>query len=122
MGTTKTTNTDKKTELFLKAFEAKAGNISQACKSANVNRSFYYTNYKENADFKEAVDDITEGLVDFAESCLLQEMRDRNITAIIFYLKTKGKKRGYVERQEIEHEMNEPLRIVVKSDWKPNDE
>ena len=36
-----------------------------------------------------------------AESQLHKQILDNSVPATIFYLKTKGKKRGYIERQEI---------------------
>ena len=38
---TKRTTSDKK-ELFLKALQSNLGNITQACKSANIGRQTYY--------------------------------------------------------------------------------
>ena len=42
--------------------------------------------------------------LDFAESKLYELVDDKHPTAIIFLLKTKGKDRGYVERQEFDIE------------------
>jgi hypothetical protein len=39
--------------------------------------------------------------LDTAESALFNQIKEGNVTSIIFYLKTKGRRRGYVERQEI---------------------
>ena len=36
------------------------------------------------------------------ESKLLSSINEGNVAAIIFYLKTKGKKRGYVEQHDID--------------------
>ena len=44
--------------------------------------------------------EVTELNLDLAESQLLKGIRDGDKTYVIFYLKTKGKDRGYVERQE----------------------
>ena len=50
---------------------------------------------------KAVADEERETLIDFAENQLFKQVQDGNITAIIFTLKTIGKSRGYVERQEV---------------------
>jgi len=49
---------------------------------------------------KQALDEVTEENLDLAEGALLKGITDGNMTAVIYYLKTKGKHRGYVERFE----------------------
>jgi hypothetical protein len=51
----------------------------------------------------QAYNNECELLLDLAESKLAENIKDNDNTAIIFYLKTKGKKRGYIERNEVEH-------------------
>ena len=77
------------------------GSISQACNKVGISRRTYYNWIGQDDKFSEAVEEVQESLVDFSESKLLMAINNNNITAIIFHLKTKGKSRGYVERQEI---------------------
>lgn len=56
-----------------------------------------YDNPKIDAAFIEA----EEMTADVAENRLLDAIRSGNMKAVMFYLKTKAKKRGYVERQEM---------------------
>lgn len=46
-------------------------------------------------------EDIAQQTLDLAETKLVQAIGDGNMTAIIFYLKTKGRQRGYIERREL---------------------
>jgi hypothetical protein len=91
-----------KKESILKALEKSLGIVTVACKNANIPRSTFYKWLNEDEEFAKQVQDIENIALDFAESHLHKQIRDHNSTAAtIFYLKTKGKHRGYIERQEI---------------------
>lgn len=85
---------------ILQALEKTLGVVTTACKNVGVSRETYYKYLREDDSFREKVEDIENIALDFAESKLHGQINGDNITAIIFYLKTKGKKRGYIERTE----------------------
>ena len=92
---------------ILTALEKYNGIVTNACGSIGLPRSTYYKWLSEDSDFKEAVNEIQEVAIDFVEGKLMQKISGDDIlgvppsdTAIIFYLKTKGKHRGYIERIE----------------------
>ena len=90
-----------KKESLLKALEQSLGVVTVACKKADIPRSTYYKWLKEDEAFAIEVRDIENVALDFAESQLHKQISANSTAATIFYLKTKGKKRGYIERQEI---------------------
>ena len=90
-----------KKESILKALEQSLGVVTVACKKADVPRSTFYKWINEDEAFAIAVNDIENIALDFAESQLHSQIGNGNTSATIFYLKTKGKNRGYIERQEI---------------------
>lgn len=57
-------------------------------------------------------EDIDESVLDLAEKYLRDLMTGGNLGAICFFLKCKGKKRGYIERQEFTGADGEPLAPV----------
>jgi hypothetical protein len=75
--------------------------VTVACKKADIPRSTFYKWINEDEAFAIAVNDIENIALDFAESQLHSQIGNGNTSATIFYLKTKGKNRGYIERQEI---------------------
>lgn len=96
------TKTDILKRNLLEALEKSLGVVTTACKIVDCNRSTFYKYYNNDQDFKSSVDELQNLTLDFAESQLHQQIKDGNTTATIFYLKTKGKKRGYIERKEVE--------------------
>tara|TARA_R100000231_G_scaffold59169_1_gene48654 strand:+ start:3856 stop:4206 length:351 start_codon:yes stop_codon:yes gene_type:complete len=97
-------STQEHKKAMLKSLEKNLGVVTSACKSVGISRQTHYNWLKDDAKYKAAVDELENVALDYAESKLHNQITKENPTAIIFYLKTKGKKRGYIERQEISHE------------------
>ena len=93
--------------------EQSLGVVTQACKIVGVSRTTFYDYYKSDEDFKEAIDELQNVALDFAESQLHKQIREGSTSATIFYLKTKGKNRGYIERQEIQHDTDTGFNIKI---------
>ena len=87
---------------LLEALEKSMGIVTTACEEVGINRWTYYDYYNKDEDFKKKVDELAEVALDFAESKLYKNINEGKETSIIFYLKTKGKKRGYIEKTETE--------------------
>lgn len=87
---------------FLEALALSLGVVSTACTKANIARSMYYHWMENDPDFVRAVKDVQELLLDFGESKLFQLIQKGNPKCTMFLLETKGKKRGYVKKREVE--------------------
>jgi len=101
---------------LVKALEKSLGIVSTACQSIGISRTTYYKYYNEDEDFRQSVDSISNIALDCAESQLFELIKEKNVTAIIFFLKTKGKRRGYIERQEVESNTNNITGVRLISD------
>lgn len=108
-----------KKKAFIEAYKKSFGNITVSAKTADINRSTYYDWMRDDPEFKKAIDNTEpdELFVDFAENALAKKVQSGDTTAIIFSLKTRGKKRGYVEKQEIEHSGNITIQPLSYADY-----
>ena len=86
---------------IIDALREKHGNLSAAARYLGCDRHTVSRYINTYSTVKAVADEERETLIDFAENQLFQQVKDGNITAIIFTLKTIGKSRGYVERQEV---------------------
>lgn len=107
------TKTDTKKSAMIQALESSLGVVSVACSKAEISRETHYRWYREDPDYKSAVDDVKNICLDFVESKLFEQIKDNNTTSTIFYLKTQGKSRGYIERQEVDLGTENHFRIEI---------
>ena len=104
-------------ESMIAALENSLGVVSSACKAADIPRATYYKWIKEDKRFKAQVEDINNLALDFVETSLHRLIADGNTSATIFYLKCRGKGRGYIERSELDiSSKDEPIKIDIKID------
>ena len=88
------------------------GNIAAIARHFGVSRGTIYNRIKDSATLAVAVEDARETMLDNAESMLYKHIADNNLTALIFYLKTQGRERGYVEK--LEHTGPNDGEIVIR--------
>lgn len=100
---------DVQKKAMVEALEKSLGVVSSACRAMDISRQTHYNWLKTDAEYKAAVEELSEVAIDFAESHLHKLIKEGNPAATIFFLKTKGKNRGYVERQEIAVAEKKPL-------------
>ena len=113
--------TKKDRDKFLTILTKQAGNVAGACRAMHINRRTYYNWMDKHEDFKAIVEDITESLIDDAESQLQKLIKDGSVPAILFYLKTRAKSRGYVERSETDiTSQGDKIKININLDETPN--
>ena len=97
------TKTNKHKKAMFEALEKSLGVVSVACRNVGISRITHYQWMKDDVEYNKAVNSLDDLALDFAESAWHKQINGGNPTSTIFFLKTKGKKRGYIERQEIDH-------------------
>jgi len=116
---------------MIEALEKCLGIVSDAVKIVGIDRSTHYDWLKNDPNYKNEVEGIDNVSLDFVESKLFERIRGVEMgkngidgepitytlppdtTAIIFYLKTKGRKRGYIEKQDSSDDKE--LRIIIEN-------
>lgn len=117
---------------MIKALEKTMGIVTTAAGQVGINPKTHYEWMNEDKDYNATVEALTDMALDFAESKLHTLINGATVpddkvfmvkegrtyvhkvvrgekklppdtAATIFFLKTKGKKRGYIERQEFDH-------------------
>lgn len=97
----KTNKIQQTKKALIEALEKSLGVVTTACRSVGIDRSTFYDYLKKDEEFAAAVKELENVALDFAESKLHAQISKGDTTATIFYLKTKAKHRGYVERLDV---------------------
>ena len=98
-------------ELMLEALRNNRGLVEPASRECGVARRTHYDWMKNGPEYAKEVRDIKELVLDFAEQALHDLMSNLNPAAIIFFLKTQGASRGYIERHEVDVKAADEIKI-----------
>jgi len=113
--TSGTNGTSKKREetaaRIIKALHETNGLLTMAAAKSGIGYTTVKRYVAEFPSVKQAAYDAKEAMLDFAENKLYSKIKAGDNTAIIFYLKTQGKSRGYIERQEFANPAGESFRV-----------
>lgn len=96
---------------IIKALKETNGLLTMAAAKSGIGYRTVCRYVAEFPSVKEAAQDAKESMLDYAEGKLYSKIKAGNNTAIIFYLKTQGKARGYIERQEFANPIGESFRV-----------
>lgn len=89
-------------EEVVAAIEGSKGFVTIIGKRLGCSARHVYNLLDKYATARDALANEREGMRDFAEGMLYKRIEGGDTTAIIFYLKTQAKDRGYVERTQQE--------------------
>uniref|UniRef100_A0A6M3KAU5 Uncharacterized protein n=1 Tax=viral metagenome TaxID=1070528 RepID=A0A6M3KAU5_9ZZZZ len=98
---------------IITALKETRGLLTMAARKAGVSYTTVKRYATEFPSIKEAVQESKESMVDFAEGKLFEKISKGDTACIIFYLKTQGKGRGYIERQEFTGEGGGPVKHEI---------
>lgn len=95
------------------ALLAHYGNVSAAARALEVDHSTLWNRIKRSERLRIAREEAEEIALDIAEASLLEAVKQGEAWAVCFLLKTRGKKRGYVERQEWATAQGNPFEVSI---------
>lgn len=98
------------------------GMLTVAAKRLGCAPDTVYRYVREYPTVAQAVKEQRESVTDMAELALYKAIQEGEGWAVCFYLKTQGKQRGYIEKQQIEHSFqqiselsDDELRAITES-------
>ena len=109
MNNNSATNSNTNKKAMIKALHDTLGVVSHACEAVGINRTTHYRWLEEDEQYKKEVESVQDFQLDFVESKLFDNIRNNDVTSTIFYLKTRGRSRGYIERSELKIDSEKPI-------------
>ena len=102
---------------FLEALKGNLGIISKAADEVGIHRNTHYHWMQTNKKYSEEVEAIENDCIDVVENALMNNILAGDVASIIFFLKTKAKARGFVEKTEIDQKTTLTANQPIIIDW-----
>lgn len=83
---------------MIEAIQKAGGILAVAARALGCSRQTLYNYMERYPDVRAAYDEANETNLDVAEAVLLEQVRGKDKEQVRFYLRTKGRARGYGDR------------------------
>ena len=101
-------------EEMLKALIRSLGIVAYACEEVGISRQTHYDWLKSDAAYKASVELINDVTLDYAEARLYKYIKESDLRAIMFILRTRGRARGYSLFKENLAQAAREVNIIVQ--------
>lgn len=101
---------------MLELLKENLGNVTKAADCFGISRRTHYLWCQHDPEYKKEADEIQEIVLDKCEQKLRDHIFDKDsVVALLYFLKTKGKVRGYGSDMHVEYNVDESkLRKVIE--------
>jgi alanine-alpha-ketoisovalerate/valine-pyruvate aminotransferase len=103
---------------IIEAVKSMNGMVYLAARQLGCTPQAIYKRMEKSATIREAVDDSRGEMVDISEQKLRAAVMNGEPWAVALVLKTLGKSRGYVERQQVTGADGGKVHIEYANDWR----
>lgn len=105
-------------EIVAEAIRKASGIQAAAARMLKCDRDTVARYIREHDVCRQAYEEANEVQLDIAEARLAEIVNSPgnkdHFKALRFYLRTKGRRRGYVERQEVENVGTQPITLIIE--------
>lgn len=105
-------------EQMITAIRESNGILAVSARKLGCSRQTVHNYVNKFATVRDAYHDARETNIDYAEGKLMKAIDKGSVPALMFFLRTIGRHRGYVERQELAGVKDAPLKIEYVNDWR----
>ncbi len=98
-------------QVIIEAVKSSSGLLTLAAKKSGYTYMTVRRYVKDFPTVAKAVEEAKEAILDFTEGKLYENIKKNDTASIIFYLKTQGKLRGFVERSELTGAEGRPIKM-----------
>lgn len=106
---------------FIKLFPDMKFHVSDTCAAIGIDRRTYCDWMNDDPEFAARVELATEAKIDEWEKALHANIAEGDTKAVIFALKTKGKHRGYVEKETVNQNTAKILEKILSGELTPRE-
>ncbi len=103
-------------KMIAEAYNRKNANLASTAASLNVSRSTLAKWRREDKELNQMLTEVEESLLDYVETELKKQVFNGNLQAMIFFLKSKAKERGFVEGHEIRSKVEVNYNLISQEE------